>query len=929
VSVAIFASIVGILFAVGLGTQVLRQASGRDDETELHTLSKHVSDGVRTFLEGNYAFLTVVLVVICLSIGPLFGTLEVLFVGPQATFDEAKVADPDVEKLDFLGGLFVVVSILLGALLSATAGWFSATLAAKANSRTVHACRESLGAGMNTAYGTGAVAGMSVASLSLGGLLCMYLAFSLQNHPWSYLSGFGLGASAAALCARVGGGVYANAADVGADLVGKYESSIPADDKRNPAVIADAVGNTVGDLAGMGADLFESYAGAIIAACSLAAVYQDLSPAQASQYAECRSSVDDPTRCIYAVPALGKFYSDDRSSFIYAFEYCPNMYTQQAPTVSREYFSQGYINSNFYSCEHYGLNGQYVFSLFALPFWIAGVGILSSIAGIFVAHAKDATKMTAAERKVADGRDELEQLEHLLGQTRKGMTTAAVLSLLLSLLVTYILFFGSEGHYEWRLWGCMIIGLAAGLFIGLFSEYCTSYSYGPVAALASASESGAAAVIIHGLGIGLISCAIPTLILVVTILASEALADVYGIAIAAVGMLSVLSVTLATDAYGAVADNASGLAEMASTVEEHVRERTDALDALGDSTAATGKGFAIGSAVLTSVGLITAYMDQAGLTTDGGEIDLKIPVVISGLLLGAMLPYVFAALTVLSVSQTASAIVLQARLQFTEASASADDDADAQWFDHFDPAGRPGKEAFEWYRQCIAVATSSSLRELVVPSAVALLFPLVVGFILGSAALAGLLIGALASCLMLASMMDNAGSAWGSARKYVELGRLGKGKGKNSPHHAAATTADTAGNPFSDTAGPSLHVLVTLISLLSLVLSPVFYVIYRSETLPFVGGGADGSVDWVGPVVGVIIMAVMIIVIAVAQHLNDKFYAGLKKTVEDSLKSVAETKKAAREAAKEVAGQITIVGTFEIESKSESKNESSSDSDSD
>ena len=879
ISVGLAGSLIGFAFVAAFTCFVLKQKDGREDDTELRAIAGYVADGARTFLATEYKYLTAFVLVMSLVFGVLFGVLEKLSLGPSATFNLTDFEDPAVEKLDFLSGLFLVVSILAGAILSALAGWVGMAIATRANIRTTHACRQGLGEGLSVAFKSGAVMGLSVTCLSLLGLIILYLAFSTQNHPWSYLSGFGFGASSIALFARVGGGVYTKAADVGADLVGKYENNIPEDDKRNPAVIADNVGDNVGDVAGMGADLFESYSGSIIAACTLAAVYLniDSTSAHRSEFADCQQNPGDATRCIYGIPALGRFYTNDRQSFQYAFEYCPNMYSQNAPSVSSEYFENNFTNKDFYSCDGYGMNGQYVFGLFALPFWIAGVGIISSIVGIYCVQAKD------DDEKANDD----DQLEALLGMTRVGITVAAVLSLLLTLVVTFILFHGTTGFYEWRLWGCMLIGLLAGIFIGQFTEYCTSYTYSPTISIAKASDTGPATVIIRGIGVGMISCAIPTLILVVAILGAQACADVYGISIAAVGMLSTLGVTLATDAYGPVADNAGGIAEMAPTVEEYVRDRTDALDALGNTTAATGKGFAIGSAVLTSVGLITAYMEEAGLTSDGGVIDLKGPAVISGILIGAMLPYLFGALTMLSVGSSAMAMIFQVRLQFYQAKVQYEGKK-PDWWEKFDPvewaADNEGKEPFDWYRDCIAIATSAALREMILPGAIAIFIPLVVGFILGSAALGGLLIGALTSGFMLAVIMANAGGAWDNAKKYVEKGELGEGKGKGSDHHDAVVTGDTVGDPFKDTSGPSLNILIKLMSVMSLVLAPIFYLVYGKETNPFIGGGPDGAAAWVGPVVGVVVIIVLVIVVVAVQNGNDKFYADFKANVSKAMK---------------------------------------------
>jgi len=389
-------------------------------------------------------------------------------------------------------------------------------------------------------------------------------------------------------------------------------------------------------------------------------------------------------------------------------------------------------------------------------------------------------------------------------------------------------------------------------------------------------------VIIRGLGVGMISCAVPTLILVIAILAADALASVYGISIAAVGMLSTLGVTLATDAYGPVADNAGGIAEMVDTVDDEVRERTDALDALGNTTAATGKGFAIGSAVLTSVGLITAFMEEAGLST-GNAIDLKEPVVLCGILIGAMLPYLFAALTMLSVGSSAESIILQVRLQFYQAKVQFEKKK-PDWWETFTPKEwakeQDHQSPYKWYETCIAVSTNAALREMVLPGVIAVFAPAIVGFMLGTGALAGLLVGSLTSGFMLAVMMANAGGAWDNAKKYCEKELLGDGKGKGTKYHDACVTGDTVGDPFKDTSGPALNILIKLMSIISLVLAPVFFLLYGTEVEPFLGNSDRSIEPWVAPVIGLIMLVMVVIVCVVFCITNGRAKAAFVAKVD-------------------------------------------------
>lgn len=820
--------------------------------------------------------------------GSLFAVLEYCCLGQTV---EAVKANQRALKLDNLSGLWMVIALLLGALLSAAAGYLGMFIATKANIRTTHACRQGMGNGLSVAFKSGAVMGLTVCCLGVIGLSILYLAYSSDSYflrPWTYIAGFGFGASSIALFARVGGGVYTKAADVGADLVGKVENNIPEDDVRNPATIADNVGDNVGDVAGMGADLFESYSGSIIAACSLAAVTV-VQASTTSCSAKCdpiEAGTDAAHRgCIYGLPALGtKPAATADAAPEYWFEYCPTQYGM--PPL---HYVQGddSINGNTdMGCSGYGSNGQYYFHLFALPFWIAGVGILSSIIGVFSVTTDDESVDTSGMTKQQKNEHDIEQLESLLWKTRIGVIVAAVISSVASLIVCLVLFFGTDGQFEWRFFGCMLVGLFAGIFIGVFTEYCTSYSYFPTRSISQSSETGPATVIIRGLGVGMISCAVPTFILVIAILASDELAGVYGISIAAVGMLSTLGVTLATDAYGPVADNAGGIAEMVDTVDDEVRERTDALDALGNTTAATGKGFAIGSAVLTSVGLITAFMEEAGLSGSGSAIDLKEPVVLCGILIGAMLPYLFAALTMLSVGSSAESIILQVRLQFYQAKQEFEAN-DPNWWDTFNPTEwaktQEHKSAYKWYETCIAVSTNAALREMILPGLIAVFMPAVVGFILGSGALAGLLVGSLTSGFMLAIMMANAGGAWDNAKKYCEKELLGEGKGKGTPYHDATVVGDTVGDPFKDTSGPALNILIKLMSIMSLVLAPVFFMLYGKEVRPFVGDATRSVQAWVAPIVGLIILIVVVVICIVFAICNGRYNAAFRNSVEQEM----------------------------------------------
>lgn len=676
----LFGAVAALLFAVITALRVLKAPEGNE---KMKKIASAIRQGANAFLKRQYK-------VVIIFFGCMF-----LVLGIMAVFG--------------LLSPFVPFAFVTGGFFSALSGFIGMKIATAANSRTANACISGLNPGLRIAFSAGAVMGFTVVGL---GLLDISVWFLLLRFVFdldaSAISGtmltFGMGASCMALFARVGGGIFTKAADVGADLVGKVEAGIPEDDPRNPAVIADNVGDNVGDVAGMGADLYESYVGSVISASALGVVA----------------------------------FSD--------------------------------------------------FNAMAVPMLLAALGILCSILGTFLVR----TKEHASQKD-------------LLKSLGRGTRFSALLIAALALpLVWFIL-----GKENVGLYFAVIAGLVAGVLIGQATEYFTSDSFKPTRNLSADSETGSATVIIGGLSLGMMSTALPIIIIAVAVFvaffvsggALSASHGLYGISLSAVGMLSTLGITLATDAYGPVADNAGGIAQMAGLKDE-VRERTDALDALGNTTAATGKGFAIGSAALTALALMASYVDKikevsasAGITVST-VFDLTDPVVLIGVFIGGCLPFVFAALTMSSVGRAARSVVMEVRRQFKEIAGLMEGKTDPD------------------YASCVDLCTKASLKEMVLPTVVAVVVPVAVGLLLGCRGVVGMLAGATVSGFLMAIFMSNSGGAWDNAKKYIESGIHG---GKGSRQHKAAVVGDTVGDPFKDTAGPSINILIKLLSMVSIV----------------------------------------------------------------------------------------------------------------
>ena len=696
VTVAVAAAVIGLIFALYQRRFVLAQDEGSE---RMRQIAAAIQKGANAFLSREYRAVAILVIIVTIA-------LVVLSQVPGSGMS-----------------ILTAVAFVFGALASGLSGYIGMYIAVRANVRTAQAASKSLNQGLRVAFASGMVMSTMVVSLALLGISLLFIVFVNQlgdaAQAASALAGFGFGGTSIAIFARVGGGIFTKAADVGADLVGKTEAGIPEDDPRNPATIADNVGDNVGDVAGMGSDLFESYASSIIAAISLATT-------------------------------AGAFVGD-------------------------------------------GLLSAQVF-----PLLVAAAGLIISIIASFLV-------------KTEEGADQ----ERLLGSIRTGIYSASILIGIFVIVLGLSLPFGDKNV------GVIVAtlsGLIGGVLIGYFTEYFTAATYGPTKALSASAEGGAGIVVIRGLALGMMSTLAPVIVVVVVTLLATSQAGLYGVAVAAVGMLSTLGITLATDAYGPVADNAGGIAEM-SDLPEEVRDRTDALDSLGNTTAATGKGFAIGSAAMTALALTAAFItaltaggsSALGAAAEPAKILLN-PQFVTGLFIGGLLPYVFSALTMVAVGDAAQQIVEEVRRQFREIKGIMEGEQEPD------------------YERCVAISTDSAIKQMMLPGIIAVSVPVgmallavigrgnVLGEFVAPISLVGVLLGSLVSAFMLAVMMANAGGAWDNAKKNIEAGNYG---GKGSDAHKAAVVGDTVGDPFKDTSGPSLNILIKLLAIVSLVIAPL------------------------------------------------------------------------------------------------------------